>query len=322
MPDNADILDALGGAQRATGDFNQAAATYNKLVGLQPLSPTPHLRLADLYLADKKPDAAAQSLRKALEIKPDLLAAQQGLAGLQVRENKPTEALGVAQAVQKQRPKEAIGYALEADIHMSQKKPDAALAALRAGLKSVPNSTELAVKLHALLGVSSKASEAAQFAGTWLKDHPKDVVFVMHLGDQALLRRDYAAAERQFQQAVQLNPNNPIAYNNLAWVSGQLGRPNAIELAEKALGLAPGQPSFMDTLAMLYSAKGDHAKAVEMQGKVLAAQPANGLFKLNMARIHIAAGDKAKAKPLLTDLQALGDKFGGQAEVTKLLATL
>ena len=39
-----------------------------------------------------------------------------------------------------------------------------------------------------------------------------------------------------------------------------------------------------------------------------------------MARIHLAAGDKAKAKPLLTDLQAMGDKFGGQAEVAKLLA--
>lgn len=320
LPDNADVLDALGGAQKAAGELNQAVTTYNKLAGLQPLSPTPHLRLADVHMAAKNPEAAAQSLRKALEIKPDLLAAQRGLAGLQVQGNKPGDAIAVAQAVQKQRPKEAIGYSLEADIHVSQKKLDAAVLALRSGLKQVPNATELAVKLNALLAAGGKAGEAGQFAASWVKEHPKDAVFIMHLGDQAIVRRDYAAAEKQYLAAMQIQPNQPLIYNNLAWVSGQLGRANAIELAEKAVSMAPGNASFIDTLAMLHSGKAQHAKAIELQTKVLSLQPDNALFKLNMARIHLAAGDKAKAKPLLTDLQALGDKFGGQAEVAKLLA--
>ena len=74
----------------------------------------------------------------------------------------------------------------------------------------------------------------------------------------------------------------------------------------------------MDTLAVLLSAKGEHAKALELQKKVLVLKPDAPVFKLNMAKIQISAGDKPSAKKLLEELAALGDKFSGQAEVARL----
>jgi len=119
-----------------------------------------------------------------------------------------------------------------------------------------------------------------------------------------------------------LQPNNAIAYNNLAWVTARLNKPGALALAEKANALAPNQPAFMDTLAVLMSDKGDYARALELQTKVLASQPQNPVFKLNMAKIHIKGGKKDLAKKELDDLTKLGDKFGGQAEVAELLKGL
>ncbi|MCY1549474.1 putative PEP-CTERM system TPR-repeat lipoprotein [compost metagenome] len=121
---------------------------------------------------------------------------------------------------------------------------------------------------------------------------------------------------------VELQPKNGLALNNLAWVAGKLGRVDAVSIAERAVATAPNQPAFLDTLAMLLSEKGEHAKALDIQKKVVAAQPNSPAFKLNLAKIHVAAGDKATARVLLDELEAMGAKFGGQNEVAAVKKSL
>lgn len=321
LPDSPELLDALGRTQQAGGDINQAIATYNKLVGMQPLSPMPHMRLAGVHMAEKNRDAAGQSLRKALEIKPDQLEAQRALIVLDLEDKKFQEALTTARTVQKQRPKEAVGYVLEGDINASQKNWDSAVTAYRAGLKQV-NSPELAIKLHSVLRAAGKGAEADKLAATWQNDNPKDGAFLLYLGDRAIARKDFGSAEKNYATVIKLQPNNAIAYNNLAWVTGRLNKEGAIAYAEKANTLAPNQPAFMDTLAMLLSDKGDYAKAVELQSKALALQPQNAWSKLNLAKIHIKGGRKDLARKELDELTKLGDKFPAQAEVASLLTSL
>ena len=230
-------------------------------------------------------------------------------------------ALSTARTMQKQDPNGAVGYVLEGDINASQKSWDSAATAYRSGLKQV-SSAELAVKLHSVLLAAGKTAEADKFAATWQKDQPSDAVFLLYLADGAIVRKDFANAEKTYQAVIKLQPNNAVAYNNLAWVAAKLNKPEAIGYAEKALTIAPNQPAFMDTLAVLLSDKGDYVKAVDLQGKALAAQPQNALFKLNLAKIHIKGGKKDLAKAQLDELVKLGDKFGGQKEVAELLKGL
>ncbi len=321
VPDNADLLDALGRVQLAAGEANQALATFNKVVALQPLSTKPLLRLADANLVAKNKDGAAQALRKALDVNPDLIEAQRGLIMLNLEAKKYSEAVATARSVQKQRPKEAVGYVLEGDVAVVQKNWESAVGAYRAGLKETP-SPELAVKLHSALLAGNKTPDAEKFAVGWLKDHGTDVSFPLYLGDLAIVRKDYVGAEKNYASVVKIQPNNAVAYNNLAWVTGRLNKPGAIEFAETAVKLAPNQPAFMDTLAMLFSDKDDYAKALEWQTKAVTAQPQNTVFKLNLAKIYIKGGKKDLARKELDDLAKLGDKFGGQAEVTALIKTL
>ena len=321
LPDSPEMLDALGRTQQAAGELNQAVASFNKLVGMQALSPQPHMRLAATHMAEKNKDAAGSSLRKALQITPDLLEAQRALIVLDLDGKKFQDALTTARTVQKQRPKEAVGYVLEGDINASQKNWDSAATAYRVGLKQV-NSSELALKLHAVLLVAAKGAEADKFSSTWQKDNPKDAAFVFYLGDRAMASKDYRSAEKNYAAVIKLQPDNAIAYNNLAWVSGKLNKEAAIAYAEKANTLAPNQPAFMDTLAVLLSNKGDYLKAVELQSKALALQPQNALFKINLAKIHIKGGKKELARKELDELTKLGDKFPAQVEVASLLAGL
>ena len=321
IPDAPELLDALGRAQAANGENNQALTSFNKMAGLLPKSPLPHVRMATVHAVLKAPAAAEQSLRKALEIQPNLLVAQRGLAELAMQAKKPAEALAVSKTIQKQRPKEGVGYLLEGDVHAAGKNWSSAIDAYSAGLKAAPG-TELAIKLHTVQGLAGRAADADRTAVEWIKGHPNDAGFRLFLGDRALGAKNLKEAERHYDRVIELQPKNALALNNLAWVAGKLGRADAISLAERAVAAAPNQPAFMDTLAVLLSEKGEHGRALELQKKVVAAQPSAPAFKLNLAKIHMAAGDKAAARPLLDELEALGSKFGGQSEVASLKKSL
>lgn len=321
LPESPTLLDVLGRTQQLSGELNQAIATYNKLASMQPLSPQPYVRLADVYIADKNTDAAIASLRKGLDIAPDFVQAQRALIGLELDRKDLQAALSTARTVQRQRPKEAVGYLLEGDIYASQTDWVNAATAYWSGLKQndVP---ELAIKLHKALMASGKSAEANTLSSSWQRAHGSDVTFLFYLGDGAIARKDYGSAEKYYASIAKLQPSNAVAYNNLAWVSAKLGKGNAIAYAEKANILLPNQPAFMDTLSMLLGEKGEFARAQEIQTKVIELQPSNLQFRLNLAKIYLKSGKKDLAKKELDVLNKAGDQFPGQLEVTALLKDL
>ena len=322
LPKSAELLDSLGQAQVAAKEFNQAVSSYAKMASMQPQSTLPHLRMAGVYMANKDAANAGQSLRKALEIQPNLLAAQQGLTELAVRGNRVPDALAMVKEIQTQRPKEAIGFALEGEVQAAARNWTAAIPAYEKALKLAPNASDLAVKLHSVQLVAQKKREADALAASWLSSHPKDLAFRMYMGDRSVAANDLAAAAGHYQKVLDLQPNNPLALNNLAWVAGKLGRKDALSLVEKADKLAPNNPAILDTWATLLASEKNFKQAVEVQKRALQLQPDAPLYKFNLAQIQIQAGDKAGAKANLQALKQLGDKFNRQAEVDKMLQSL
>lgn len=320
LPDRPEILDAVGRAQAAAGDANQALITFGKLSTQQPDAPLPYLRMAEVQAGSGQREAAVQSLQRALKIKPDLLDAQRALAGLHLALNQQTEALAVAREVQQQRPKEAVGFLIEGDIYATKGELPRAIALYRTALKHVP-SPQAAVKLHGALAASNKG-EAAAFAQSWLKDHPKDAEFRLHLGNSATAAKDYPAAVAHYEAALEQQPQNPLILNNLAWTLGQTKSPKAIETAELANKIAQNQPAIMDTLAMLLADKGDTARALELLERAVKLAPQAAAIHLNFARVLIKAGKKSEAKKELEELAKLGERFSQQAEVKQLLGAL
>ncbi len=315
--DVPELLDALGRAQMANRQHNQALLTFGKLALALPQSPLPHLRLASVHLQNKNEVSAEQSFRNALEITPDLLPAQRSLVELALRRQQPEQALTISRTVQAQRPKEAAGFILEGDIHVAANNWPQAVSAYRAGVAVAPG-PELAVKLHTALTRAQQTAQAQRWAADWIRGHPKDPVFLLYLGDRAIAANQLPEAVRHYERVLELQPRNALALNNLAWVAGQIGRADALSLAERANAVLPNQPAFMDTLAVLLSQNKQHARALALQKQVLEMQPGVPVYKLHLAQIHLAAGDQAAARALLDELSALGQRFPNQAEVLRL----
>lgn len=321
LPNRPEALDLLGRAQAAAGDHNQALLTFGKMAAAMPASADPHLRMAEVHMAAKNTGAAAQSLRKAIDLRPDLLAAQRGLAMIEVSEGKPQNALDIARQLQKQKPGDAAGYLLEGDIHASRRAWPEAAEALRRGLKQGP-STEIAVKLHSVLLSGGKSAEASQLAATWIKERPRDVAFRMHLGDMASARKEYAQAVANYRSVLESQPENAIVLNNLAWALGKQGSAEALPMAEKAHRLMPDQPAVMDTLGVIAAEGGDVKRGLDLLARALKAAPQAAGIRLNYAKVLIKAGQKADARRELEELGKLGEKFDGRAEVEALMRTL
>jgi putative PEP-CTERM system TPR-repeat lipoprotein len=320
LPENLALLDALGRAQLAANEQNQALATFNKIAALQPKSPQGPLRIADVYMTMKNNEGALQSLRRALAVQPDLLQAQRGVIALELAAKRPKEAMIVAREVQKQRAEQAIGHALEGDIEALQGRWPAAIAAYRTALTKKEGEL-VAPKLHSALVTAGTRTAADLMAAEWIKTHPKDAAFLSYLGDTAIAQRDWAQAESRYQAVLKLQPNNVAALNNVAWSAMQQDKPGALALAQKANTLVPDQPALMDTLALALAKDKQIDKAIELQKKAVSLQPQNNALRLTLAKLLLQSGDKAGAKAELEALAKLGEGFRDRAEVDQLLKT-
>jgi putative PEP-CTERM system TPR-repeat lipoprotein len=317
IPNRPELYDALGQSQQAAGQTSDALVSYRRYAELATDSPMPYMRMAALHIAQRDASAAADSFRHALAVKPDFLDAQKGLAAVETSRNKVAEAVSVAKDVQRQRPKEAVGFILEGDIYATRHDWPKAIPLYRQAL-AAQSTTEAAIRLKRALDAAGQSSESEKVAANWLHDHPKDDAFRFALAEQATRQKDYSTAIRYYQQALANEPENAVLLNNYAWVAGQANDPRALELAEKANKIAPNQPRILDTLGTLLVAKGDAKRGVELLQQAVSLAPQMSEIRLNLARAYVKTGQSEAAKKELDTLAALGDKFAQQDEVARL----
>lgn len=320
LPEQPAVLDRLGLAQQRSGDLQQAATTFGRLANLQPRSAAPQLRLAEVNLSFGRNEAAAQHARRALELEPESLMAHRAAAFAALRTGRAGDAVSLARAAQKRWP--AAGLQLEAELELAGGNVDAGVAALRKALAAAPRSGEVATQLHQALLAAGKGGEAEAHAQAYLARNPADGAFLLHLGNIASGQGDLGRAEARYRQILRHEPHNIEALNNLAHVLAVQKAPGAVELAQRALKLAPNRPPLMDTLAFAQAASGQLGPALALQKAVVEMSPDEPVYRLSLARLQIQAGEKEPARENLNQLAKRGAGFAQQAEVARLLAQL
>jgi len=317
--DDPTLLDLLGRAQIGAGEAQQALSTYARLAAVAPRSPEPHLRAAEIQLAQRQPEAAAESVARARAIAPQALPVLRLAAGVAARARKFDQALAAAREAQAAHPHLAAGFLIEGEVHAMNGDRPAAERAFRAAINK-QEADEAVRRLHMLLLVEGKTAEAAKVAVSWQSQHPTDMSFVQHLAARALDRKDYPAAEIHLRQVVRQQPRNAEALNNIAWLMVQQRKPGALAFAQRATQASPNNPALMDTLAMSHAAAQQFDKAIDVQQQVMKLVPESGAFRLNLGKIYLMAGDKVSARQALQPLA--GKAFAGQVEARSLLASI
>ena len=318
---NPNFLNLLGQAQFANDDKSAALETYSKLAAVNPESAPVQLRIAGIQMAMKNVTAATESLKKALSIQPDYLEAQLSLASLKAGTGDFEQALSIAKQIQKKDPKSAVGYELEGNLLLQQKKPDLAAVAFERAITISPNGT-LLVKLHASLSQTGNTQTADSRLSRWIKDHPDDAAVRMY---QAALNIDHGqtqAAIEQYQAILHLTPDYVPALNNLASLSQQVKDPLALQYAEKAYKIAPDNPAVQDTLGWILVEQGDTTRGIDLLRKASTSVPASAEIHYHLALGLIKTGDKVRARKELEQVLTTGKNFSKLEEARTLLKQL
>ena len=320
-PENPDALDILAQAQFSNGDKPAALDTYNKIVALKPDSALAQFRIATIHIAMKNQAAASAALKKSLALQPDFLDAQLAQAMLEINQSNFEGALSIARKIQKQNGSSPVGYALEGDILMAQKKSTMAVKAFERAL-SIGDNGPLMIKLHSSLNQAGKNKEAAIRLTQWLKAHPADVSTRMYFAGTLLEQKSNKDAIEQLQTVLQQEPDNAAALNDLAWAYQQEKDPRALEYAEKANQIVPDNASVIDTLGWILLEQGNTSRGLPLLQKANSLSP-------DIAEIHyhlivglVKSGDKNKAKKELEQLLATGKHFAQIEDARALLKQL
>ena len=321
LPGNTDVLYQLGVTQLASGQARQAVSTFVKLTAALPTRAQPELALADAHVGVKDYDAARRSLERALKLDPALAQARLGLARIALLQKRHDESIKIARSLQASTPKMAAAHVLEAEAEIDRGNLSAAVAPLRAAMPLAGGAT-VTILLHRTLTKLGRNEDADRLAATWRKEHPADPAFMFYLGDMALTRDEYSAAEAHYRAVVQVQPDNALALNNIAWLMTRQNKPGAVVTAEKANQLMPNRAPLMDTLAWALAHENQVPKAIELQKKAVASSPDDPGLKLTLAKIYLKAGDRERARAELDDLSRLGPRFPRQTEVTELMKAL
>jgi putative PEP-CTERM system TPR-repeat lipoprotein len=322
LPGDRRVLDALGLAQMAAGEHNQAIESFTRLAAQQPDSVQPLMRLAAAYASAKETDKSIDVLLRAQKLAPADPSIRRELALGYLTTGKVDQALSQARGLQSAAPKSASGFLLEGDIFAASLQWTQAERAYRDALKAEPASGVTVAKLHGALVAAGRKADADSMARKWLAEHPTEVGLRLYLAEQSLRVKDYKSAVSYYQVVVKEQPDNVAALNNLAWAAGQLGDPKAIGYAERALKLAPDSPLVLDTVGVLVAAAGDANRGVEYLARAVTLAPDRPDIRFNYAKALMKAGKTEQARKELTQLQAVEQDFSGKSEVAGLLKQL
>lgn len=154
-----------------------------------------------------------------------------------------------------------------------------------------------------------------------LSERPDDPDLLYGTGMLADMLGKPEVFEKMMRKLIVLQPNHAHAYNALGY--GLLERneriPEALDLVQKALELAPEDPAIMDSVGWGYYRSGELDQSVKMLRRAYAGNP-DPEIAAHLGEVLWVSGDKANAKKIWMDsLDANPDSRQLQAVIKKFL---
>lgn len=261
-----------GGAQLQLRNIAAARQDFEIAKQIAPSDPVVYNSLALVSLAENKQPEAIGSFENALNVDATNFDALNGLITLYANSKdfgkahaRIDQALGAYPNVASLHYLKAIVYGYEQNLQMGE-------AELRRAIELDQNYLPAYSSL-ANLYISSKQEDRAiaeyQKIVALRPENSTPYTMIGILEDQ---RKNHDAAADNYRKALEKDPNNAIAANNLAWLYAETGKGNldeALRLAQGVVQKYPNVAGFLDTLGWVFYKKNLHTAAVEQLRKAV-----------------------------------------------------
>jgi uncharacterized protein (TIGR03790 family) len=149
---------------------------------------------------------------------------------------------------------------------------------------------------------------------------PKSVALYLTLASLEEQAAAYDLAIGRYRRVLELQPENIIALNNLAYaLAVRSNQPaEALTFARKAASLAPRNGSILDTLGWIEHLLGNHDVAAGIVRDAVRVMPADAEVRLHAAVVYAAAGRDEDSKKELAEALKLDPGLEQREEVQRL----
>jgi tetratricopeptide (TPR) repeat protein len=276
---------------------DKAEADLKIAIGATPPSSQAYQMLGQLRYAQKKYPEGTALLEQALQYDPNSVGALRALIGYDLSKNQPAQALDRLNAQIAKSPKNSGFYDMLAQLQVRSKNFDQAADAAQKAIQMNPEDGE-AVAIYAQIQVQrGQAASAIAAWQLWAKDHPSNALALAILGTLEESVGDKPKAEDYYKKALQIQPAQPVATNNLAYMMLQNGEnvDVALTLAQTARKAMPTSPSTADTLAWAYYYKGTYGFARDLLEDAIKTDPNSPAMEYHLGMVYGKLGDKGNA---------------------------
>ncbi len=354
QPDNVPIAIGLVQGMIAKKDFDGGLAVVRDMQVRLANEPRLYAMRSELELQKNDTKAAIVSLQRLTELQPqdaaarrDLAIAQEragdipaaittigdarkldpnniGLAAEEVRllgKRNPDDGIAAAQRLGQQMPDQPAAQALEGDYLISIKRPADSKAAYKRAFDAHP-SIVLVERLVASDLRDGKPEDAKKILTDWGAAHPDDIPTRFALANFALGQKDWAAAKTGYEGLLKDFPSDPLVLNNLAFLYQRENDPRALEMAQKARAVAPGNAAVADTLGWIMVNKNDVPNGIKFLQQAHDLSPNDLDVQYHLAFALSQSGKKTDATDLLKKAIAAGQDFESKKDAQALLDKL
>ncbi|MDX1695489.1 MAG: tetratricopeptide repeat protein [Ketobacteraceae bacterium] len=227
---------------------------------------------ASKALQSQEYEHAREMLLKGLQLSPDDLRFQAMLTGTEIKSGNIREAEKVLQQLEAAHPESPVVTELKGDIEVTGKQFESALTFYQQAWEESP-SDSLGNKIYRLKARLKQDSD--EFLKEWESKLPKSESVAILKAIEYHQANQIEEAIRQYEKALEMNPNLLTAINNLAWIRFEQGKPGALELAEDGAARYPESAAMLDTYGWILAETGNKTKAREILKKAHELAPDN-----------------------------------------------
>lgn len=284
-------------AEMNRNSADKAETDLKTAISLAPQSSQAYLELGKIRFAQKRFPEGVTLLEQALQYDPNSFEALRLVVGYDLYEKQPDKALARLNAQIAKSPRNSSFYDLLALLQIQGKKLDEAAVTVQKAMQLNSGDGE-AVALYAQIEVRrGQTANAVSAWERWSAAHPNDAGVLAILGTLEESRGNTSKAEAYYRRSLQIQPQQPIAANNLAYrmlLSGE-NVDVALSLAQTARQGMPNSANTADTLAWAYYYKGTYGFARDLLEEAIKSEPNDAAMHYHLGMVYRKLQDRNNA---------------------------
>lgn len=311
-------------AEESLNQEPQAEADLKTAISKNPKDSAALLALGQIRFQQKRLPEGAQLMQQSLDANPNQVGALQMLVGYYMYQKQPDKAMALIQQQIARSPNNGAIYVLLSNVQLSQKDVHGSLSSAEKAMQLNPSDGSAVMAYTRATSASGNVGAAVAKWQAWANSHPNDARPYVILALLTEAQGNQSGAMENYKKALAIQPDQPVAQNNLAFLMLQNGQDvdMALSLAESARRSMPHSSNTADTLAWAYYYKGIYGSARDLLEDAAKTDPNDASIQYHLGMVYSKMGNKESAVDHLKKAASLAPGTQTGNDANKALATI